>query len=92
MPRETDIMDDCRDVIPPVGVYHKGSAFCQRMSQLWIPGNQGWYQAQPLPLLSPVLAAQGPARMDTLRHTNTFIPAHTGEGLLFLPLLDFSVI
>lgn len=85
-------MDDCGDVIPPVGVYHKGSAFCQSMSQLWIPGTQGWYQAQPIFLLSAVSAAQGSAGMDTLRHTNTFIPAHTGKGLVVLPLPDFSVI
>lgn len=57
-------MDDYADVTPPVGVYHKGSAFCQRMSQLWIPGNPGWCQAQHLFLLSPVLAQPGWTHLD----------------------------
>lgn len=36
----------------------------------------------------PVL--HGSARMDTCRHTNTFIQAHTGKGLILLPVARFQ--
>lgn len=77
-------MDDRTDVIPLVGVYHKGSAFCQRMSQWWIPGNQGWYQAQHLfPPLFCLGSFHGSARMDTdtpilpLMHTQGKVWSHS---------------